>query len=190
MADRADEILPGLSQELAAELARLMVEWPVDLPFGVIHADLFPDNVFFVEDPHPNPLPEGEGKAPSPSGRGQGEGIRLSGLIDFYFACNDFYVYDLAICLNAWCFETNHEFNITRAQLLLKGYHAVRPISEAELDALPALARGSALRFLLTRAHDWLFPVPGALVKPKDPMEYVKKLRFHQKVRHHSEYGL
>lgn len=165
---RADAITPALAAGIQAELEFLSAHWPQTLPQGVIHADLFPDNVFFVE---------GEG------------GTELSGVIDFYFACNDLFMYDLAICMNAWCFEVTHEFNITRAGQLLRGYHAVRPIAQAELDALPVLARGAALRFLLTRAYDWLNPAAGALVKPKDPMEYIKKLKFHQRVRHYGEYG-
>lgn len=162
---RADEIAPGLGALLAGEMQWLEKNWPNDLPTGVIHADLFPDNVFY-------------------------EGERLSGIIDFYFACNDILVYDLAIVINAWSFERQREFNITKAQQLLKAYNNVRPISDAELNAFPILCRGSALRFLLTRAYDWLNPVAGAQVSPKDPMEYVKKLRFHQSVSHHREYGL
>ena len=128
-------------------------------------ADLFPDNVFF-------------------------EGDRLSGIIDFYFACNDLFAYDVAICLNAWCFERDGSFNVTKARHLLVSYGRVRPFSEAEMAALPLLARGSALRFLLTRLYDWVNRVEGALVKPKDPIEYVKKLRFHQGVSSPGEYGL
>ncbi len=163
---RADEIAPGLASELAEEMSALEASWPTALPYGVIHGDLFPDNVFY----------DAQGK--------------LTGIIDFYFACNDFLMYDLAICLNAWCFEKTNGFNITRAKLMLRAYHEVRPISEEELSALPVLARGAALRFLLTRTHDRLFPVAGALVTPKDPMEYLKKLRFHRSVKHHAEYGL
>ena len=117
------------------------------LPAGVIHADLFPDNVFFL-------------------------GERLSGLIDFYFACNDFLAYDVAICLNAWCFEKDHAFNLTKGTALLAGYQSVRPLTAAEIEALPLLARGSALRFLLTRLYDWLTIPDGALVQKRDPLEY------------------
>ncbi len=168
IAPRADEIAPGLARELQGEMQALAAAWPPPdgLPRGVIHADLFPDNVFYDWNGH------------------------LTGIIDFYFACNDFLAYDLAICINAWCFERTYEFNITRAKLMLRAYNDVRPLSEAELAALPTLARGAALRFLLTRAHDWLFPVEGALVTPKDPLEYLKKLRFHRSVAHHGEYGL
>ena len=135
------------------------------MPRGVIHADLFPDNVFFL-------------------------GGRLSGFIDFYFACDDFYAYDLAVCLNAWCFEPDNAFNVTKARLLLNSYRAVRPLEQGELEALHILARGASLRFLLTRLYDWLHRPEGALVKPKDPLEYWDKLRFHRDVRGHRAYGL
>jgi len=140
-------------------------DWPRDLPAGVIHADLFPDNVFFLTN-------------------------QLSGLIDFYFACNDSFAYELAILLNAWCFEPDRQFNVTKARLMLAAYRRRRPFSEAELEALPLLTRGAALRFLLTRLYDWLNHVEGALVKPKDPLEYLQKLRFHQSVRGPAAYGL
>ena len=162
---RADEVQSGLGKEIVREFETLRENWPVSLPTGVIHADLFPDNVFFMGD-------------------------KLSGLIDFYFACNDAFAFDLAICLNAWCFEHGTEFNITKARRLLSAYSAVRPIEAAELDALPQLARGAALRFLLTRLYDWLHQVDGAMVKPKDPLEYLTKLRFHQQVAGPGAYGL
>jgi homoserine kinase type II len=135
------------------------------LPSGVIHADLFPDNVFFLDG-------------------------RLSGLIDFYFACNDALAYDIAICLNAWCFEADRAFNVTKARALLAGYTAVRPLEPAEMSALPILARGAALRFLLTRLYDWVNTPAGALVRPKDPLEYWHKLRFHRGVASAAAYGL
>lgn len=166
----ADVISPGLSKKIEMEIMFLEHHWPKGLPSGVIHADLFPDNVFYIE---------------------RGVDVFLSGVIDFYFACNDYFMYDLAICMNAWCFEHVHyEFNITRAALLLRGYNHIRPLTSEEMDALPILARGSALRFLLTRTHDWLHPVEGALVKPKNPDEYIKKLHFHQRVKSIKEYGL
>ena len=164
-APRADEVHASLRDTLAAELDYLEARWPTTLPEGVIHADLFPDNVFFLD----------------------GE---LSGVIDFYFACNDYLAYDIAVCLNAWCFEPDRSFNITKARQLLTGYQAERTISPDELEALPILARGSALRFLLTRLYDWLHTPDGALVKPKDPMEYLMKLQFHQKVTGPGAYGL
>lgn len=162
---RAGEVAPGLGEELAAELAFLEAAWPADLPTGVIHADLFPDNVFFL-------------------------GEELSGLIDFYFACTDALAYDVAICLNAWCFEADLSFNVTKARALLNGYRSVRDFTNTEFATLPILARGAALRFLLTRLHDWLNVPEGALVTPKDPREYLKKLRFHRDAQSVSAYGL
>ena len=162
---QADEVFGGLEAIIEDELGHLEAHWPNDLPAGVIHADLFPDNVFF-------------------------EGDRLSGIIDFYFACNDLFAYDVAICLNAWCFERDGSFNVTKARHLLVSYGRVRPFSEAETAALPLLARGSALRFLLTRLYDWVNRGEGALVKPKAPLEYLKKLRFHQGVSSPAGYGL
>jgi homoserine kinase type II len=162
---KAHAVEPGLEAEIAAELAHLAAVWPEDLPQGVIHADLFPDNVFFAGD-------------------------RVTGIIDFYFACNDLLAYDVAICLNAWCFEPDGEFNVTKAKALLQGYRRHRVLSAAEIAALPVLARGSALRFLLTRLYDWLHQVEGAKVVPKDPREYLKKLRFHRAVAGPAAYGL
>lgn len=164
-ADRCDTVHPGLGTEITAELDYLESCWPKDLPSGVIHADLFTDNVFFLND-------------------------KLSGLIDFYFACNDALAYDIAICLNAWCFEQDLSFNVTKAKAMLKGYTSVRPLGAAEFDALPVLCRGAALRFLLTRLYDWLSVPEGALVTPKDPIEYLKKLRFHQTIDSATAYGL
>jgi homoserine kinase type II len=164
-APRADGVGPGLRDFISRELDHLEACWPKDLPLGVIHADLFPDNVFFLGD-------------------------RLSGLIDFPFSCNDILAYDVAICLNAWCFEPDHSFNVTKARALLNAYGRERRLSEAEQEALPLLARGSALRFLLTRLVDFLNVPSGALVKPKDPLEYVRKLRFHQSVQGVRDYGL
>jgi len=164
-AGRADTVQAGLATAIAAELGVLAARWPRNLPQGVIHADLFPDNVFFL-------------------------GERLSGLIDFYFACTDTLAYDVAICLNAWCFEQDHSYNVTKGRALLQAYAAKRALSAAELDALPLLARGAAMRFLLTRLVDWLNVPPGALVKPKDPLEYHRKLRFHQAVASVRDYGI
>jgi len=164
-APRADSVQAGLRDFIARELDHLETRWPADLPVGVIHADLFPDNVFFLGD-------------------------KLSGLIDFPFSCNDILAYDVAICLNAWCFEPDHSFNVTKARALLGAYGRERQLSDAEQQALPLLARGSALRFLLTRLVDFLNVPKGALVKPKDPLEYVRKLRFHQSVESVRDYGL
>jgi homoserine kinase type II len=161
----AGELQPGLTAELGEELGFLEAAWPRELPTGIIHADLFPDNFFFRDR-------------------------ELSGLIDFYFACTDFLAYDIAICLNAWCFEPDLSFNVTKARLLVGHYRAARPLGEAELAALPLLARGSALRFLLTRLYDWLNQTEGALVRPKDPIEYLKKLRFHRGIEGPAAYGI
>jgi homoserine kinase type II len=163
--DRADAIIPGLAGEIRKELAYLDKSWPSGLPQGVIHADLFPDNVFFL-------------------------GQDVSGVIDFYFACNDMLAYDIAICLNAWCFESDASFNVTKARAFLQAYEGVRPLSVDELAALPTLARGAALRFLLTRSYDWRNTDGEALVKRKDPNEYLRKLRFHRKVKSYRDYGL
>lgn len=161
----ADTIEDGLTALINNSLENLVSAWPAHLPSGVIHADYFPDNVLFV-------------------------GEQVGGVIDFYFACNDAFVYDLAIMLNSWCFELDGSFNITKGQAVINAYRAARGLSEEEIAALPVLMRGSALRFLLTRTYDWLNPDPNALVRPKDPREYSKKLRFHNKVKHAREYGL
>jgi homoserine kinase type II len=162
---RADEVKPGLATFLRTELDYLERHWPTNLPSGTIHADLFPDNVFY-------------------------QGNEVSGLIDFYFACTDFLAYDIAICLNAWCFEDDGSFNVTKARLLLSGYQQVRPLSDEEFGALPVLARGAAIRFLLTRLYDWLNTPTGAFVKRKDPLEYERKLRFHAGIDGPGAYGL
>lgn len=162
---RADEVASGLSAEIEAELEYLVGAWPASLPSGVVHADLFPDNVFFIGD-------------------------EISGLIDFYFACTDMFAYDVAICLNAWCFEPDQSFNVTKGRALIDAYRATRPFAKGEFEALPILARGAAFRFLLTRLYDWLNTPAGALVKPKDPLEYWQKLRFHRSLESAREYGL
>jgi homoserine kinase type II len=166
-ASRADELQHGLRNFIGAELDHLESDnvWPKNLPRGVIHADLFPDNVFFL-------------------------GEKVSGIIDFTFACNDMLAYDVAICLNAWCFESDCSFNVTKARAFLGAYGRERPLSQAEQDALPLLARGAALRFLLTRLVDFLNVPKGALVRPKDPLEYVRKLRFQQSVASVRDYGV
>jgi homoserine kinase type II len=164
-APRADTLQHGLRQFMSDELDHLEGTWPKNLPEGVIHADAFPDNVLFL-------------------------GERLSGLIDFYFACNDILAYDIAICLNAWCFEADHSFNVTKARAFLGAYGRERKLSDAEQDALPLLARGAALRILLTRLVDWFNVPPGAMVKPKDPLEYFRKLRFQQSVASMRDYGV
>ncbi|MDE8344681.1 MAG: homoserine kinase [Acidocella sp.] len=159
------QIQAGLAEDLAAMLATITAAWPRDLPVGHIHADLFPDNVFFLN----------------------GE---ISGLIDFYFAATDLYAYDIAICLNAWCFERDFSFNVTKSRALLRGYMAHRTLSPAEIAALPVLAQGAAMRFLLTRLYDWVNTPPGALVTRKDPLDYYRRLRFHISASGSSAYGL
>ncbi|SDD48243.1 homoserine kinase [Belnapia rosea] len=155
-----DAVHPGLITELDRTLSGILAAWPApgQLPAGQIHADLFPDNVFFLDGPDGKPA--------------------VSGLIDFYFACTDLLAYDIAVCLNAWCFETDGSFNVTRAHAVLAAYQRVRPLSAEERAALPVLCRGAAIRFLLTRLYDWMATPPGALVTRKDPLEYLAKLRF------------
>ena len=137
-----------------------------NLPSGIIHADLFPDNVFFANN-------------------------SLSGIIDFYFSCNDYYAYEIAICINAWCFEEkSNEFNISKAKKLLSSYNDVREITINEIDSLPLLCRAAALRFLLTRLIDFYQETSSSLLVKKDPTEYLKKLKFHQSISNASEYGL
>ena len=161
----ADEVAPGLAEQVHSDLDAIEAAWPTGLPSGVIHADLFPDNAFFLGDD-------------------------LSGVIDFYFACNDALVYDIAVCLNSWCFEGGRgEFNATRGRALIAGYQSVRPLNEAEKDALPILCRGAAMRFFLTRLIDWDDTPADALVRPKNPLEYAEKLGFHRNAVGFSDYG-
>lgn len=161
----AEQIAPGLEALIVRNLSDLQDAWPRGLPGGVIHADLFPDNVFFLND-------------------------TLSGLIDFYFACNDAFAYDIAVCLNAWCFERDYAFNVTKGRALLHGYEQVRPLSAAERDAMPVLARGAAMRFLLTRCFDWLNTPKDAVVSLHDPNDYISRVRFHETVSSISDYGV
>lgn len=155
----------SLQGELAAELDYFEANWPRTLPSGVIHADLFNDNVFFLDE-------------------------RLSGLIDFYFACNDFLAYDVAVCLNAWCFEIDLSFNTTKGRALLQGYDRVRALDGEERGLMPLMARGAALRFYLTRLYDWVHTPSDALVKRKDPHEYLTRMRFHRSAKSLADYGL
>lgn len=161
----ADAVQPGLGAELTEALARITTHWPANLPCGHIHADLFPDNVFFLDG-------------------------AISGLIDFYFAATDLFAYDIAVCLNAWCFEHDFSFNVTKSRALLRGYQSVRPLTTAETDALPILCQGAAIRFLLTRLYDWINTPDGALVTRKDPLDYYRRLRFHVQARTAGDYGL
>ena len=163
--DDADILRPNMAQTIRTRLDSILAEWPENLADGIIHADLFPNNVHFIGD-------------------------ELTGIIDFYFACNDILAYDLGICLNSWCFEADGSFNLTKSRAMLKGYSAVRPMSDAEIAAIPTLAAGAAMRFFLTRLYDWIHTPKGALVSPKDPMEYWNILRFHQSVSGTAAYGI
>lgn len=155
LAGDAEALKPGLAATIRGDLAHIAAKWPTGLPTGVIHEDYFPDNVFF-------------------------QGGKFAGAIDFYFACVDALAYDIAVALNAWCFEPDGSFNITSARALIGGYESRRPLSEAERAALPILAHGAAMRFFLTRLHDWGATPAGALVRPKDPLEYERKLAVHR----------
>ncbi|WP_295724960.1 homoserine kinase [uncultured Bartonella sp.] len=162
---RAEELASGLVKEIDRELDYLESNWPHDLPQGVIHADLFNDNVFFLND-------------------------HMSGIIDFYFACTDMLVYDLVIALNAWCFERDYSYNVTKSEAMLKAYCAVRPLQQNEIDNILVLARGAAIRFFLTRLYDWFNTPANSLVVKKDPLEYWRKLNFFRDVIKPSEIGL
>jgi homoserine kinase type II len=152
-AGSADALQPGLAAQIATDLAALAETWPQGLPQGVIHADLFPDNVFFVAD-------------------------RFAAAIDFYFACDDALAYDVAVCLNSWAFDQAHRFLPDHAAALIAGYQSIRPLSGPERSSLAILCRGAAMRFFLTRLIDWTSTPEGAVVKPKDPLEYAAKLAF------------
>ncbi len=156
---RADGLKPGLSATILADLDVLAAAWPSDLPQGSIHADFFPDNVFF-------------------------KGAAFAAAIDFYFACDDAFAYDVAVALNAWCFEPDGSFNLTAASAFLGGYQARRSLSAAEKAALPILAHGAAMRFFLSRLQDWKPVEPGQLVKPHNPLEYERKLAVHREGVH------
>jgi len=155
LTEAAEGLKPGLAATISSDLELLAAKWPAALPEGVIHADFFPDNVFFKQG-------------------------KFAGAIDFYFACVDAFAYDVAIALNAWCFEPDGSFNITSARQLVAGYESRRPLSDLERSALPVLAHGAAMRFFLTRLHDWGATPQGALVRPKDPLEYERKLAVHR----------
>ena len=159
------DIQPELITTAEERLEDILANWPTQLPHGVIHADLFPDNVLFTGDD-------------------------VTGVIDFYFACQDALAYDLAIMLNAWCFEPDFSLNMTKAKRLITGYQSVRPLSDVEKNAIPVLARGAAMRFFLTRLYDWINTPKDAQVKPHDPMAYWKRLNFHFQVQSPSAYGV
>ena len=145
--EQADELKPGLTKFIGQEIEWLAANWPFGLPAGVVHTDLFPDNVFFF-------------------------GGKVSGVIDFYFSSTDYFAYDAAICINAWGIEADAR----RQKLFYEAYEKIRPLSTEEKAAMPVLLRGAAMRFLMTRMYDWFNTPANALVKKKDPMEYYKKL--------------
>ncbi len=164
-APRADTVSAGLASLIQDEARTLARTWPTDVPTGVIHADFFPNNVFFKDD-------------------------RLCGIFDFYFACTGVLAYELMIVMNAWCFERSGAFNVTKARALVRAYQSIRPLEPSEREALPILARGASMRFLLSRLYDWLNPVPGALVRTWDPRDYLARLLFHRDVTSLAAYGL
>lgn len=161
----ADALSPGLGRLVGSDLDALTSNWPSHLPTGAIHADLFPDNSFFLDG-------------------------RLSGVFDFYFACTDTLAYDIAICLNAWAFEPRGEYNATKGMALLNGYQSVRPLGSDERAAIPTLARGAAMRFFLTRLVDWASTPRDALVRPHNPLDFADRLGFHRQARDPADYGL
>ena len=162
----ADALEARLSGAIDDDMALITEHWPAQdaLPRGAIHADLFPDNTFFIGD-------------------------TFTGAFDFYFACTDFLAYDLAICLNAWGFESGAEYNFSKGAALIAGYQSVRPLGAAELSALPLLCRGAALRFFLTRLVDWYNTPADALVKPHDPLAFAARLSFHRQTESAEGYG-
>ncbi|MEM7459496.1 MAG: homoserine kinase [Pseudomonadota bacterium] len=162
----ADALQAGLAEKIEADLAGIKgaADLSETLPRGTIHADLFPDNAFFLGD-------------------------RFTGAIDFYFACTDALAYDLAICVNAWAFEPDGAFNYSKAKNLIAGYESVRRLEDIEKTAFPTLCLGAALRFFLTRLVDWTDTPADALVKPKDPLDYAARLRFHRTAKSITDYG-
>ena len=160
------KIHPDLPDIIEKNLDIIEKKWPKNIPSGIIHADLFPDNIFF-------------------------KGNNFSGIIDYYFSCNDFYAFEIAICLNALCFEGKNEnlsFNVTKAKKFIDGYSSLRKLSEEEKESLKILCQGAAIRFLLTRVFDYLNLIEGAIVKIKDPVEYLKRLEFHNSVKNYEDY--
>ena len=164
--DKCESIHKDLPRLIEENLNDVEKNWPKNLPRGIIHADLFQDNIFFIQD-------------------------KFSGVIDFYFSCEDFFAFEIAICFNALCFDglkSNLSFNVTKAKNFVDGYTSVRKLSHEELNNIKVLSQGAALRFLLTRVFDALNKVEGAMVKIKDPMEYLKRLEFHKNAKNHEDY--
>ena len=164
--DKCNKIHPELPKLIEANLISIEKQWPKNLPSGIIHADLFSDNIFFKNN-------------------------KFSGFIDFYFSCNDFYAFEIAICFNALCFDgskQNLSFNVTKAKKLMEGYNEIRKITKDEKISIKVLAQGAALRFLLTRVFDYINVVDDAVVKIKDPEEYLKRLEFHKNAKSFEDY--
>ena len=156
----------NLPKVIEKNLEEIEKNWPKDIPSGIIHADLFPDNIFFKNN-------------------------KLSGIIDYYFSCNDTYAFEIAVCLNALCFEGKNEnlsFNVTKAKKFIDGYSSIRKLTKKEKTSLKILCQGAAMRFLLTRVFDYLNLIEGAIVKIKDPVEYLKRLEFHNNVKNYQDY--
>ena len=163
-AETANTISSDLNIDISNEFNRIKKNWPKDLPSGIIHADLFPDNVLFEKN-------------------------NISGVIDFCFSCIDFFSYDLGICINAWCF-TEEGFDLSLSENLLKGYQSIRKLEVSEIENLPILCSASSLRFLLTRLNDWKSEKKNAVVTPKNPKDFIKILKFNKTISSASEYGL
>ncbi len=164
--DKCNKIHPDLPKLIEANLINIEKEWPKNLPSGIIHADLFNDNILFKDN-------------------------KFSGFIDFYFSCNDFYAFEIAICFNALCFDglkQNLSFNVTKAKKFMEGYNEIRKISKEEKKSIKVLSQGAALRFLLTRVFDYINTVDDAIVKIKDPEEYIKRLEFHKNAKSFEDY--
>ena len=160
---KIDKNLPEIIEKNLNEIEK---NWPKNIPMGIIHADLFPDNIFFKND-------------------------KLSGIIDYYFSCFDFYAFEIAICLNALCFEGTKEnlsFNVTKAKKFIDGYSSIRKLAIEEKNSLKILCQGAAMRFLLTRVFDYINLTEGAIVTVKDPLEYLKRLEFHDSVKNYQDY--
>ncbi len=164
--DKCTKIHKDLPQLIEENLNDVEKNWPKNLPKGIIHADLFHDNIFFIQD-------------------------KFSGVIDFYFSCEDYFAFEIAICFNALCFDglkSNLSFNVTKAKNFIDGYTSVRKLTNEERESIKVLSQGAALRFLLTRVFDALNTVEGAIVKIKDPMEYLKRLDFHKNAKNYEDY--
>ena len=151
---KANKKIPNIYSFINTLLLDLKKKWPSQLPTGIIHGDLFPDNIFFNKK-------------------------KFAGFIDFYFSCSDFLIYDIAICINAMCFDKKIKFNKLKANALLKGYSSLRKISKKEFTALPQLLLGASIRFFLTRLHDSINRQKGAVVKVKNPNEFLKRIQFY-----------